>query len=74
MIHELGGLDMNSGFWCRYCGKQKPWGERNYDVGLYLAEAASFAALGHTEGVSPYLICNQCANDVIKEDSTCDKT
>lgn len=58
---------MSDEFWCKYCGKQKPWNERNYEVGLFLAEVASFEALGHTDYVSPYLICNQCADDVIKE-------
>lgn len=57
------------GFTCRYCGKEKSWDEQNYEVGLYLAEIASFEALGHTECVTPYLICNQCAEEV-KEQST----
>ena len=35
---------MNDGFWCKYCGKQKSWNDRNYDVGLFLAETASFEA------------------------------
>ena len=60
---------MTDGFWCKYCGKEKSWDERNYDVGLWLAEIASFEALGHTEDVSPYLICNQCAEEVVKIES-----
>jgi hypothetical protein len=50
-------------------GKEKLWSERNYDAGLWLAETASFEALGHTEYVSPYLICNQCAEGVVKIES-----
>ena len=32
-----------------------------------LAEVASFEVLGHTEYVSPYLICSQCATEVVQE-------
>jgi hypothetical protein len=53
---------MNDGFWCKYCGKQKAWDDRDYDFGLYLAEIASFEAL-EPEYVTPYLICKQCADD-----------
>jgi len=60
-------------FVCRYCGKNKPWGERNYDVGLRLAEMASFEALGHAEFVSPYLICKNCADEIIKSGIQSDK-
>lgn len=52
---------------CKYYGKEKSWNDRSYDVGLWLAEVASFEALGHTEYVTPYLICNQCADEVIQE-------
>ena len=52
------------GFICQYCGKEKPWGERDYDMGLRLAENASYEALGHTEYVSPYLICEQCSEEI----------
>lgn len=55
--------EVNDGFWCKYCGKQKAWDDRDYDFGLYLAEVASFEALGHTEYVTPYLICKQCADE-----------
>ncbi|CDX01281.1 Hypothetical protein DPCES_1394 [Desulfitobacterium hafniense] len=58
---------MSSEFTCRYCGKAKPWDDRNYDVGLRLAEMASLDALGHAEMVTPYLICNQCADELIAE-------
>lgn len=58
---------MNDGFWCKYCGKQKAWDDQDYDFGLYLAEVASFEALGHTEYVTPYLICKQCADEAKKE-------
>lgn len=54
-------------FICQYCGKEKPWEKRDYDMGLYLAERASFEALGHTEGVTPYLICDQCSVEVKKD-------
>ncbi len=61
-------MDKSSdGFWCRCCGKQKAWNDRDYDVGLFLAEVDSFDALGHTEHVTPYLICSTCADDVRKE-------
>lgn len=58
---------MNDGFWCKYCGKQKAWDDRDYDFGLYLAEVASFEALGHTEYVTPYLICKRCADEAKEE-------
>lgn len=60
---------MNDGYWCKYCGKQKSWDGRDYDFGLYLAETASFEALGHTEYVTPYLICSQCADDAREEEA-----
>lgn len=53
-------------FTCRYCGKEKPWEYRDYDMGLYLAHAAGFEALGHTEYVVPYLICDQCSKEIRK--------
>lgn len=51
-------------FTCRYCGKDKPWEERDYDMGLYLAQVASFEALGHIKHVTPYLICEQCSKEI----------
>jgi hypothetical protein len=59
---------MNDIFTCQYCGKAKPWDERDYDMGLYLAEAASFETLGHTDDVSPYLICKQCSDEIKNEE------
>ena len=56
------------GFICRYCGKPHPWEDRDYDVGLRLAEIACFEALGHTEHVSPYLICKDCAAYIESDD------
>lgn len=56
-----------NGFTCRYCGKEKPWDERDYDTGLYLAECASLEALGHLDYVSPYLICKQCSSEFKRE-------
>ena len=56
---------MENKFVCRYCGKEKPWDERDYEVGLRLAEIASFEALGHAEYVSPYLICKECADEMV---------
>lgn len=53
-------------FWCKYCGKEKHYDERDYNVGLLLAERASFEALGHEEEVSPYLICELCAEEILK--------
>jgi hypothetical protein len=53
-------------FVCKYCGKEKEWADRNYDVGLKLAEIASFEALGHTNYITPYLICNNCAEDILE--------
>jgi hypothetical protein len=50
-------------FLCKYCGKEKPWEDRDYDMGLYLAKIASFEALGHMEGITPYLICKQCSEE-----------
>lgn len=58
---------MENTFVCRYCGKEKLWDDRDYDAGLRLAEIASLEALGHTEYVSPYLICKDCANEIITE-------
>lgn len=55
---------MSATFWCRYCGKLKSWDERDYETGLLLAEEASLEALGHTNDVTPYLICRQCAEEV----------
>lgn len=55
---------MFNGFICKYCGKKRRWEERDYDVGLYLAQIASFEALGHIEGVTPYLICNKCSKEI----------
>ena len=53
------------GFICQYCGIKKPWEERHYDMGLYLAQLASFGALGYTEGpTTPYLICEQCSEEI----------
>ena len=60
---------MTDGFWCKYCGKEKSWNDKSYDVGLWLAEVVSFEALGHTEYVTPYLICSQCAEEVMKIES-----
>ena len=48
-------------FLCKYCGKYKSWDDRDYKMGLYLAELASFEELGHEEDVTPYLICTNCA-------------
>lgn len=58
---------MSSEFVCRYCGKEKAWDNRNYDIGLRLAEIASLDALGHAVGITPNLICNQCADELIAE-------
>jgi len=55
---------MKNTFICRYCGKEKPWDDRDYENGLRLAEEASFEALGHAEYVSPYLICKDCASEI----------
>lgn len=57
-------MNITNGFVCRYCGNEKQWEERDYDMGLYLAEVASFEVLGHTNYVSPYLICKQCSQDI----------
>lgn len=55
-------------YWCKYCGKEKSLdNDKNYRVGLLLAEYASFAAYGHTEDVTPIPICNDCAERVKKE-------
>lgn len=59
---------MENTFICRYCGNTKPWDERDYDMGLYLAEMASFEVLGHTDYVSPYLICKQCSDEIKNEE------
>ena len=55
-------------FTCRYCGKEKPWEKRDYDMGLYLAQLASFEALGYIEHVTPYLICKQCSEEIKKDE------
>lgn len=57
---------MSNTFICRYCGKEKLWVDRDYDVGLRLAEINSFEALGHCEYVSPYLICKECASEIME--------
>lgn len=55
-------------FFCKYCGIEKDFmTDRDYDMGLFLAEVASFEALGHTDYVTPYLICKDCAEDVRRE-------
>lgn len=59
---------MSNTFICQFCGEEKPWCSRNYDVGLWLAEQASLEVHKHTEEVTPYLICSQCADDVLRED------
>lgn len=57
-----------SKFLCKYCGNEKDFlTDRDYDRGLFLAEKASFEALGHTEYVTPYLICKDCAKDARRE-------
>ena len=61
------GEQMFKRFTCRYCGKDKPWEERYYDMGLYLAQLANFGALGYTEGATPYLICEQCSEEIKNE-------
>lgn len=53
-----------STYFCRYCGKEKDFEDRDYDIGLALAERASMDALMHIEGVTPYLICKACADDI----------
>ncbi len=58
---------MAKGFTCRYCGKEKPWEERDYDIGCFLARTASQEALGHTEYVVPYLICEECSANIKNE-------
>lgn len=55
-------------FICRYCGKTRPWEEKDYDAGLRLAEAESFAKFGHTEDVLPFLICKDCGRRLTDED------
>jgi hypothetical protein len=54
-------------FICRYCGKERPWEEKDYDMGYYLAEQASLDALGHGEHVTPYLICEECSEEIKEE-------
>ena len=50
---------------CQYCGAIKDFtNDRDFDTGLRLAELASFEALGHTDHVTPYLICNDCAREI----------
>ena len=58
---------MSDTFTCKFCGRERPWHQRDYEVGLWLAERNSSDALGHTFGVTPYLICSQCADDVLRE-------
>lgn len=57
---------MDDKFLCKYCGKEKSWDDRDYDIGLKLAEIASFEALGYTECVTPYLICKNCASEIME--------
>ena len=38
-------------------------------MGLYLAQLASFGALGYTEGATPYLICEQCYEEIKNDES-----
>lgn len=59
---------MTETFKCRYCGKEKQLNERNYDVGLYLAQQASLVALMHCNGVQAYRICTQCADEIMKDE------
>jgi hypothetical protein len=54
-------------FICQYCGKERPWEEKDYDMGLYLAQQASYGALGHAEYVTPYLICEECSKEIKNE-------
>lgn len=63
-------MKISNGFICQYCGKRKTWEERDYDIGLYLAEMASFEALGHMDMVSPYLICKQCSEEIQSNNET----
>lgn len=55
---------MSDKFLCKYCGSYKSWDDRDYDMGLYLAECASYEALGHAEYVMPYLICTDCSKEI----------
>jgi len=55
---------MDNTYFCRYCGEKRSFDDRDYDLGLYLAEQASFAALGHCEMVTPYMICTKCAEKI----------
>ncbi len=57
-----------STYFCRYCGKEKDFEDRDYDFGLELAEQASYEALGHIEGVTPYLICKACAEAALRKE------
>lgn len=56
-------------FKCRYCGKQIKDREKETDteLGRHIAEVASRDALMHTQGVTPYTVCLDCA-DIIKND------
>ena len=56
-----------SKYWCRWCGLEKDFEDRNYEVGLMLAENQSLDAPGHTEDVTPYLICKKCAERIEEE-------
>ena len=55
---------MSDSFLFKYCGKDQPWDNRDYDMGLWLAERASLDALGHAFDVTPYLICRRCADEI----------
>lgn len=54
---------MSDSFICQYCGKEKSWDDRDYDMGLHLAEVTSLRAFGHAEDITPHLICKQCADE-----------
>jgi len=60
-----------SNFRCHVCGKEFSWEERDYDTGLKMAQQASFDALGHTEDVTPYLVCTGCSVEIKKELGEC---
>lgn len=54
-----------SEFICQYCGVVKDFiKDRDFDTGLRLAELYSFEAFGHTDYVTPYLICNDCSKEI----------
>ena len=54
---------------CNYCGKEISVEERdrNYDFGLAVAEANSYASLGHINRVVAYSICDKCTAE-LKDD------